>query len=54
MEDRIFTRMGYFRRDDVVILDRFTAHDTVRRGCNQSQHTQSRWNEVTWNDVRWG
>jgi len=27
-------------------LDRFTAHDPVRRGCDQLQCTQFRWNGV--------
>jgi len=28
-------------------LDRFAAHDPVRRGCDQSQRTQFRRNEVS-------
>jgi len=34
-------------------LDRFTAHDPVRRGCDQSQRTQFRWNKVSWDEVGW-
>jgi len=33
---------------------RLAAHDPVRRGCDQSQRTRIRWNEVRWDKVRWG
>ena len=34
-------------------LDRFTTHDPVRRGCDQSQRPQFSWDKAILNKVRW-